>query len=168
MATEAKALFLDRDGTIIVDVGYPRDPAQVMLLDGAAEALRGAKALGYQLIVISNQSGLGRGRILPEEAVRVQQRVEEVLAQQGVFLDGAYFCPHAPDDACTCRKPSPELLQRAARERGLDLARSVMVGDKASDVEAGRAAGCTAILYGAAPGSSWSAILTLLSGREDP
>jgi histidinol-phosphate phosphatase family protein len=179
MATDAKALFLDRDGTLIVDVGYPRDPAEVTLLDGAALALRGAKALGYQLIVISNQSGIGRGLIRPEEAARVQERVAEVLAEQGVVLDAAYFCPHAPDAACSCRKPSPEMLLSAARERSLDLSRSVMVGDKASDVEAGRAAGCKTVLYGTDTRvaadlvtTSWPAILSHLSalatcGRED-
>lgn len=170
MASDARALFLDRDGTLIVDVGYPRDPAQVTLLEGAAEALRGAKALGYQLIVISNQSGIGRGLIRPNEAARVQERVAEVLAEHGVVLDAAYFCPHAPDDACSCRKPSPEMLVSAARERSLDLSRSVMVGDKASDVEAGRAAGCKTVLYGTDARiaadlvtTSWSAILSQLA-----
>lgn len=174
MATEEKALFLDRDGTLIVDIGYPRDPAQVKLIDGAAAALRGAKALGYQLVVISNQSGLGRGLIRPEEATAVQARVVEVLAAEGVVLDAAYFCPHTPDAGCTCRKPSPALLQRAARERALDLSRSVMVGDKASDVEAGRAAGCGTVFFGTEAGlgadlttTSWPAILSHLSGRED-
>ncbi|HEX7602642.1 MAG TPA: HAD family hydrolase [Polyangiaceae bacterium] len=170
MASDARALFLDRDGTLIVDVGYPRDPAQVTLIAGVADALRGAKALGYELIIISNQSGVGRGLILPKEAARVQQRVAEMLVARGVVLDAAYFCPHAPDDACACRKPSPEMLLSAARERTLDLSRSVMVGDKASDVEAGRAAGCKTVLYGTDARitadlvtTSWSAILSQLA-----
>lgn len=135
------ALFIDRDGTLIADVGYPRDPALVEPLPGAFEALR---ALGarFALVIVSNQSGIGRGRITEAEAHAVHARVVEVFARAGVTFAGAYYCPHGPDAGCACRKPAPGLLLDAARELGLDLAGSVMVGDKASDVAAGRAAGC--------------------------
>jgi histidinol-phosphate phosphatase family protein len=141
------ALFLDRDGTIIEDTGYPRDPALVRLMPGAPAALRVAKdELGLVLVIVSTQSGVARGLVTPEEARAVQGRVVEAFAAEGVRFDGAYFCFHGPDDGCACRKPRPGLLRDAIRELGVDPARSVMIGDKAADVEAGLAAGCRAAL----------------------
>ena len=136
-----RALFLDRDGTLIVDVGYPRDPAQVTLLPGAAAALT-ALPVDVALVIVTNQSGLARGLVTPAEAAAVQREVERQFAALGVRFSGAFACPHGPDDGCRCRKPAPGLLHDAARVLGLDLAGSAMVGDKASDVDAGRAAGC--------------------------
>jgi histidinol-phosphate phosphatase family protein len=135
------ALFVDRDGTLVVDVGYPRDPARVEPLPGAVTALR-ALAADFALVIISNQSGIGRGLIREAEARAVHDRVIELFAQQGVWFAGAYYCPHAPEAGCVCRKPAPGLLFDATHELGLDLAASVMIGDKASDVAAGLAAGC--------------------------
>lgn len=140
-----RALFLDRDGTLIVDVGYPKDPALVEPLPGAADALR-ALQNEWALVVISNQSGLGRGLITEREAAAVHDRFVAVFAAAGVRFAGCYYCPHAPGDGCACRKPAPGLLADAARELGLDLARSVMIGDKPSDLEAGRAAGCAHVV----------------------
>ena len=140
------AVFLDRDGTIIHDVGYLRDPEQVELLPGAAAALRELQQHGLALVVISNQSGVGRGFLSAEDLEMVHRRLEEVLAQHRIELCGAYHCPHAPWDACTCRKPLPGMILRAADECGLDLARSFMVGDKPRDVAAGRRAGCRTVL----------------------
>jgi len=145
---ERSALFLDRDGTLIVDVGYPRDPERVELLPGAAEALRDLAGQGFALVIVSNQSGVARGRITPDEAERVQARVVERFAAAGVTFDGAYFCFHGPDDGCPCRKPSPGMLRRASEDLGLSLASSVMVGDKPSDVQAGHAAGCSTVHFG--------------------
>lgn len=140
-----RALFLDRDGTLVVDVGYPRDPDAVVLLPGAAAALRAVPA-EVALVIVSNQSGLARGRITPAEAAAVAARVTELFAAEGVVFAGVYHCPHAPDDGCPCRKPAPGMLRQAARELDLDLARSIMIGDKRSDVAAGEAAGCAASL----------------------
>lgn len=135
-----RALFVDRDGTLVTDVGYPRDPALVEPLPGAAEALRELQG-SFSLVIISNQSGIGRGLITEAEARAVHDRVIDVFARAGVGFAGAYYCPHAPGAGCPCRKPAPGLLLDAARELGLDLAGSIMLGDKASDVIAGRAAG---------------------------
>src|SRR5439155_11509676 len=104
------AVLLDRDGTLIEDAGYPRDPQRVRLLPGAAGALRALRAAGLALAVVSNQSGVGRGLVRPEEALAVHHRAEEALAAGGVRLAGAHYCPHAPQDGCACRKPSPGLL----------------------------------------------------------
>lgn len=142
----AHALFLDRDGTLMVDTGYVRDPVDVQLLPGVVEALREARKLGFQLVVVSNQSGVARGIISPAQLNAVQKRFEDLLAREGISLDGAWFCLHGPDEGCACRKPAPGLLRQAATARDIDLSRSVMVGDRESDVLAGRAAGCTTIL----------------------
>jgi histidinol-phosphate phosphatase family protein len=144
---ERKAAFLDRDGTIIVDTGYIANPELVELLPGAADALC---ALGrdYALVIVSNQSGVARGLIRTEQLAAVHARMELLLAEAGVVLTSSYYCQHAPDAGCPCRKPAPGLLRQAAREHGFDLASSIMIGNRASDVEAGRAAGCATALLG--------------------
>ena len=141
------AVFLDRDGTLIDDVGYPRDPARVRLVDGAAEALARLRQAGFRLVVVSNQSGIGRGLITEDEARSVHERFVSELERRGVRLDGVRYCPHAPEAGCDCRKPAPGLLLAAADDLGLDLDASFMVGDKSSDVEAGHRAGCQTILF---------------------
>lgn len=139
-----RALFLDRDGTLIVDVGYPRDPARVELIPGAADALR-ALQRDWLLVVVSNQSGIGRGLIAPDEAAAVHDRFVAAFAAAEVAFAGCYYCPHAPDARCACRKPAPGLLLAAAADLDLALPRSVLVGDKPSDLDAGRAAGLAAV-----------------------
>lgn len=145
-----RALFLDRDGTLISDVGYPRDPALVEPLPGAFAALRALQAR-FALVIVSNQSGIGRGLITTAEAAAVHARVVELFGEAGVAFAGAYYCPHDPGAGCACRKPAPGLLLDAARELGIELAGSIMLGDKPSDVAAGRAAGCRHALRFGAP-----------------
>lgn len=150
MSSLSRALFLDRDGTLMVDTGYVRDPADVKLLPHVASGLREARELGFELIVVSNQSGVARGIIQKAQLEAVQQRFESLLGEEGVRIDLVRFCLHGPDDGCLCRKPAPGLLREAALARGIDLERSVMVGDRDSDMAAGRSAGCTTILFGGA------------------
>jgi D-glycero-D-manno-heptose 1,7-bisphosphate phosphatase len=140
-----RAAFLDRDKTIIDDPGYLSDPDLVAALPGALDGLALLRERGWMLVLISNQAGVGRGLISPEAAARVHDRFVELLAERGIALDGAYYCPHAPWDGCDCRKPQPGMLLRAARELRIDLARSVMIGDKLADVAAGRRAGCRTV-----------------------
>jgi len=129
------AIFLDRDGTIIVEREYLADPADVALERGAAEGLRRLQHLGWPLVVVSNQSGVGRG-YFPESAVHaVNARVADLLRAEGVTIAGWYHCPHAPDDRCACRKPADGMIRQASADLGLDPTRSVMIGDKPSDVE---------------------------------
>ena len=160
------AVFLDRDGTLIEDVGYPRDPETVRLVDGAPEALAALRRAGFALVVVSNQSGIGRGFVTREEAKAVHERFLRELRARGVELDDVRYCPHTPEDACTCRKPATGLLLDAARELGLDLARSFMVGDKPGDVEAGRAAGCRTVLLGGDGAADWDEAVAHLLGAE--
>jgi len=144
---------LDRDGTIIVERNYLSDPDEVELLPGAAEGLRQLRALGLGLVVVTNQSAIGRGYFDEARLERIHQRLRERLAAEGVQLDGIYFCPHLPDDECGCRKPRTGLMERAARELGFDPAAAFVIGDKPCDVEMGRRVGATTFLvrtgYGA-------------------
>ncbi len=140
------AVFLDRDGTLIAEREYLADPAGVELLPGAAEGLARLGAAGYPLIVISNQSGIGRGLFPERRAHEVMARLRQLLRARGVELDGIYFCPHRPDAGCACRKPGIALLERAADDHQLALARSVMVGDKRIDARSGRRAGGVGVL----------------------
>ena len=140
--TVRKAVFLDRDGTIIEDRHFLADPAGVALVPGAIEALRLLKDAGYLLIVVSNQSGVGRGYFSHDTVAVVQQRVEAVLAEEGIALDAFKYCPHAPDDGCACRKPKAGMILEAASEFDVDLDASATIGDRVRDAQAGVAAGC--------------------------
>ena len=141
-----KAVFLDRDGTIVHDRGYLENPEGIELMPHAGEALTKLKQHGYLLVLVTNQSGVGRG-YFREDAVESQhRRLRQLLHSEGVELDLIRFCPHAPDAACDCRKPQAGLILEAAETLGVDLHRSFMVGDKLSDIEAGRRAGCRTVL----------------------
>jgi D,D-heptose 1,7-bisphosphate phosphatase len=155
-AEKRRAVFLDRDGTLIIDRGYLRDPEDISFLPGAVAALAGFQRLGLLLFVVSNQSGIGRGLITDEDAGRVHERFVRLLADGGVRLDGIYYCPHTPDAGCACRKPLPGMLLRAAQDFALDMESSVMIGDKPTDVMAGRNAGCRTILFAARCGAELS------------
>lgn len=139
-------LLLDRDGTIIVEKGFPKEPDEVELVPGSAAAIRRLRALGLRVAVISNQSGIGRGLLTHEDVARVNARLAELLAAEGAAFDAFYYCPHAPGDGCACRKPQRTLLDLAAADLGGDLSRSFFVGDKKDDVDAGRNVGATTFL----------------------
>jgi EPS-associated MarR family transcriptional regulator len=137
-----RAVFLDRDGTIIDDVGYPKYARQVKLIPGVVTALKDFKKKKFLIIIISNQSGIGRGYMTGQQAGNVHRRVLSLLGDFGIELDGAYYCPHTPDEGCDCRKPSPGMLFDASKKFSIDLSRSFMIGDRDVDVETGRNAGC--------------------------
>ena len=151
--SERRAVFLDRDGTLIDDVSYLRDPAQVRLLPGAAEAVGRLNRAGILAIVVTNQSGIARGLLTLDEYARTERRVDELLADHGARLDAHYFCPHLPeiDGPCECRKPGPLLYQQAAARFGIDLAGSWWVGDRSRDVEAAPSLGGRGILVETGP-----------------
>lgn len=151
--TRQPCAFLDRDDTIIVDRHYLRDPDGVALLPGAAAGLAALRRLGYRLVLVTNQSGVGRGYFTLADVEAVHRRLADLLAAAGVTLDGIYLCPHAPEDGCRCRKPATGMVERACADLGLDPRRSVMIGDKASDVDLARRCGMAAILIEATPGA---------------
>ena len=144
------AVFLDRDGTVIELVHHLTEPEQVRLIDGAAEAIRALQALDYACVVVTNQSVVGRGKLSEAGLSAVHARMDQLLAEKGVKLDGLYYCPVAPLAEAVDRtavehpdrKPGPGMLLRGAREMLLDLSSCWMVGDMLSDTHAGRNAGC--------------------------
>lgn len=140
------AVFLDRDGVINVEVSYLGDPADFQLLSGVAAALRRLNQAELPVIVVTNQSGIGRGYFSAAAVAAVHQRMYADLAAAGAHVDGVYLCPHRPDEGCACRKPAPGLLKQAARELALDLAQSVVIGDKYTDLAAGHVVGCRTVL----------------------
>ncbi len=140
------AAFVDRDGTLIRDTGYVSDPDDVVLLPGVGEAVRLLNAAEVPVIIVTNQSGIGRGYFGVGAFLLVQARLEELLAAEGARIDAAYFCPHAPDEGCPCRKPGLELYQRAAAEQGVDPAGAAYVGDRLRDVTAAGALGGLGVL----------------------
>ena len=165
-----RAVFLDKDGTLVDDVPYNVDPALLVLARHAGAALRLLRALGYRLYVVSNQSGVARGRFDEAALGPLFARLEAMLAGEGVTLDGVFWCPHHPDGVvapyaadCACRKPRPGMLQHAAVLHGIDLQASWMVGDILDDIEAGRRAGCRTILVDVGNETEWR-----LGGARSP
>lgn len=148
MPREPVLLLLDRDGTLMEDVGYPNDPAMVRLLPGAAEAIRELASQNFVPAVVSNQSGIARGWITPIEAAAVHERFVDLMESSSGARVTCFYCPHGPEDACRCRKPEPGLLEEAAHKLGMVGKPCVMIGDKLSDVEAGKRVKAMTILYG--------------------
>ena len=138
-----RAVFVDRDGTLMHDADYCSDPKQVQVFQGAPEALRRLRDKNYKLIIITNQSGIGRGFFTVEQYRAVEA---EVLRQLGNgLIEATYFCPDVPGVPSKCRKPAPGMIFQAAREHDVDLARSFFIGDKEIDVECGHNAGVRTI-----------------------
>ena len=145
-STLHKAIFLDKDGTVLEDVPYNVDPARMRLAPGAGAGLRLLQQAGYRLIVVTNQSGVARG-FYSEAAVKLfNSHLQELLKAEGAHIDAFYYCPHHPDGKikelairCHCRKPQPGMLEQAARDWPIDLARSFLIGDKDDDMAAARA-----------------------------
>lgn len=151
--TKKRFVVIDRDGTLILERHFLNDPDGVELIPGTAVALRRLRAAGLGLIVLSNQSAVGRGLIDFPRLNAVHDRLRSLLREDGVELDGIYICPHKPEDNCACRKPKTALLERAAQELDFEPRSSFVIGDKLSDVELGKRVGATTFLvrtgYGA-------------------
>jgi histidinol-phosphate phosphatase family protein len=145
-ARQIQAALLDRDGTIIEDRGYLSDPDAVSLLPGTAAGLRALASAGMRLLVVTNQSGVGRGTITLQQLDLVHHRLAELLAAEGVTLDGVYSCIHSSDSGCDCRKPAPGLARRAAVDFGLVLENTLVVGDKPADMRLARNLGVPGFL----------------------
>lgn len=141
-----KYVLLDRDGTIIFDKHYLHDPDGVELLPGAVEGLKRMQDMGYKLIVLTNQSGVGRGYYDAASVHACNARMEELLAPFGVQIVSIYYCPHTPEDECGCRKPAIGLMEQAVKAHGFDPRKAVMIGDKEADMGVGRNSGALTIL----------------------
>lgn len=139
-------VILDRDGVVIVDKHYLSDPMDVELLPGVTRSLACIRELGMGAVIVTNQSGIGRGFFDEEQLRAVHARLLELLQADGVNVDGIYYCPHAPDDGCVCRKPETGLVLQAAEVHGFLPAACYVVGDRRSDIDLGRAVGATTFL----------------------
>jgi len=156
------AVFLDKDGTLIENVPYNVDRTRIRLRPHAVDALLLLSGLGYDLIVVSNQPGVAVGRFPHGALAAVEEHLNDLFLAHGFRLTDCYWCPHHPEGTvqdyaltCGCRKPMPGLLHAAAREHGIDLARSWLVGDILDDVEAGRRAGCRTVLLDVGSETEW-------------
>jgi D-glycero-D-manno-heptose 1,7-bisphosphate phosphatase len=145
-ATRRPFVLLDRDGTLNEERHYLGDPDQLVLFPGTGAALRLLSEAGFGLVVITNQSGIGRGLFSLADADQVNERLRALLAADGAMLDGIYMCPHSPDQSCDCRKPLPGLVERAAADLGFDPGASTVIGDKQADIALGRRIGARTIL----------------------
>lgn len=136
----SRAVFLDRDGTVVDDPGFLHEPGKVKLLPGAAQAIKKLNEHGFLVIIVTNQSGIARGLYTVEDYEGVQRRLIELLEKQGAHIDGAYFCPHHPQftGRCDCRKPGSKLFQEAQQALDIDFTRSWWIGDRLSDVQPAR------------------------------
>ncbi|MBC8035021.1 MAG: HAD family hydrolase [Chitinophagaceae bacterium] len=148
-----KAVFLDKDGTLIYDLPYNVNPNLLTWKEDSFEALKTLAANGYLLVVVTNQSGVARGIFTEADLVALGEAMKQLLAEQEIPLAGFYYCPHFKEGTleqytkpCDCRKPAPGMLINAARDLQIDLQASWMIGDMLKDVEAGKAAGCSTIL----------------------
>lgn len=153
-----KAVFLDRDGTIVEDLDFLTDLSGLRLLPGAAEGIRKLNDAGFLAIVITNQSGVARGFLTEKTLQEMHKRLSEMLAAQGARIDAYYYCPHHPSVGppqyridCECRKPKPGMFLAATREHGIDLPKSFAIGDNTRDAQAAQAAGIRAILVQTGP-----------------
>jgi D-glycero-D-manno-heptose 1,7-bisphosphate phosphatase len=157
----ARAVFLDRDGTLTAESDWVREARDLVLLPGAARAVRRLNEAGWRAVLVTNQSAVARGMISETELAAIHAHLETELAREGARLDAIYACPHHPTEGrgeyrleCECRKPAPGMIARAARELGLDLARSWIVGDAARDLEAGARLGVRGVLVATGKGSA--------------
>jgi len=149
-ARHIRAAFLDRDGTLMEDSGFIGDPDRIVLLPGVAQALRLLHAAGLERIVVTNQSGVARGYFGEYDVERVHAELQERLRADGAAVDAFYYCSHLRD--CDCRKPAPGMIHRAVADRAIDLSRSVLFGDRESDIALARSVGILAVLVNAVAG----------------
>ena len=159
-----KAVFLDKDGTLIPDIPYNVNPELITLQPDVVEGLQRLQMAGYQLIIISNQAGVARGYFIEDKLPAVIQRMADLFAAHQLKLSGFYYCPHYPEGSvngynveCECRKPMPGMLLKAGKEHNIDLAESWMIGDILNDVEAGNRAGCKTVLIDNGNETEWIA-----------
>jgi len=145
-AKQSQAVFLDRDGTINEEALYLHEPDKFKLLPNAAEGIRKFQDMGYKIVIITNQPGIGMGYFKKEDFYSVNREMLRQLSKSKILVDKIYFCPHSKSEKCDCRKPGQALVQRAREELNLDLSRSVIIGDKSSDMETGKQAGMKNIL----------------------
>lgn len=142
----APALFLDRDGTINEDIGYVHDPEKLLMLPNAVRGIKKFQDMGYRIVIITNQGGIGLGYYTVEDFYRVSSKMLSIFNSAGIVVDKIYFCPHSKAENCHCRKPATGLIELACQQLNIDIKRSILIGDRTVDLETARRAGCKSIL----------------------
>jgi D-glycero-D-manno-heptose 1,7-bisphosphate phosphatase len=145
-AKQSPAAFFDRDGTVIEEAEYLHEPERIRILPNALEGMKRFRDMGYRIVLITNQPGIGMGYYSKEDFYRVNRALLKSFSEQGILIDKIYFCPHSKSENCDCRKPGQALIRRAQEELNIDLSGSVMIGDKTSDIETGKRAGMRTVL----------------------
>ena len=168
MADRGKfAVFVDRDGTICFDRHYLADPDGLEIIPSVAEGIKKLNGAGIPVIVVTNQSGIGRGLFSKEALDRIHDRLQEMLASQGARFDDIFYCPHKPDDGCDCRKPKTGMLEQARKKHGFDLTKSFVVGDRMMDIEMAHAVGAVGVLV-PEPGDQYKVDKEIAQSKERP
>jgi D-glycero-D-manno-heptose 1,7-bisphosphate phosphatase len=161
------AVFIDRDGTMVFDMHYLADPEGLELIATVPEGVKKLNEAGIPVIVVTNQSGVARGRFDETALDRIHRRLAEMLMAKGAKVDGIYYCPHMPDAGCDCRKPRPGMLRRAGKERGFDLRRSYVIGDRMMDIEMAHSVGAIGVLV-PEPGDQYHVDSEIETSKDTP
>ena len=165
--SSSKAVFLDRDGVLTRERrDYVKTPDELEVLPGIGPPLRDLGKMGFRLVIVTNQSVVGRGLTTDEEMGRIHEKLQSELKRMDCFVDAIYYCPHLPNSGCSCRKPEPGLILRAAKDLGLDVSSSWMIGDKEIDLEAARRAGCRGLRVRTNQGDLQQAVSTIIRAEE--
>jgi histidinol-phosphate phosphatase family protein len=164
-----KAVFLDRDGVLTRErPDYVKTPEELEILPGIGPPLRDLRERGFRLIIVTNQSVVGRGMATNDAMDRIHEKLQSELKQMGCYVDAIYYCPHRPEERCSCRKPEPGLILRAAKDLGIDVAASWMIGDKEIDLEAAKRAGCRGIRVVTNLGDLRKAVSSIIRAEKEP
>ena len=161
--TLARAVFLDRDGVLTRErADYVKKADELEILPEVYEPLRRLEKMGFRLVLVTNQSVVGRGFATHDGLARIHEKLQQELGRHGCHLDAIYYCPHLPQDGCRCRKPEPGMIERAVRELGIDVTKSWLIGDKDVDLEAARRAGCRGLMVSTNSGELGGAVQQII------
>ncbi len=163
-----KAVFLDRDGVLTRErPDYVKIPDELEILPGIGQPLRDLRRHGFRLVVVTNQSVVGRGMATHDEMGRIHERLQSELKRMGCYVDAIYYCPHLPEEKCNCRKPEPGLILKAAKDLGIDVSKSWMIGDKEIDLEAAKRAGCRGVRVETNVGDLQQAVSSIIGAEKE-
>jgi D-glycero-D-manno-heptose 1,7-bisphosphate phosphatase len=163
-----RAVFLDRDGVLTRErTDYVKTPDELEILPRIGPPLRSLRERGFQLVIVTNQSVVGRGLATDDEMGRIHAKLQSELKQMGCYVDAIYYCPHLPGAGCSCRKPEPGMILKAAKELGIDVSSSWMIGDKEIDLEAAKRAGCRGVRVGTNRGDLEQAVSSILLAEDE-
>jgi histidinol-phosphate phosphatase family protein len=163
-----KAVFLDRDGVLTRErPDYVKTPEELEILPGIGPPLHDLREHGFRLVIVTNQSVVGRGKATNTEMGRIHDKLRSELRRMGCYVDAIYYCPHRPEEGCSCRKPEPGLILRAGKDLGIDVATSWLIGDKEIDLEAAKRAGCRGVRIETNAGDLQKAVSKIIRAESE-